>query len=126
MPPLPNSPYRLLAEGTDDVHSVIHLMAQHGYGWDDERLVRPYVDGLGGIAPLLEALPVALKGSYARLGFVLDADLNLSDRWAQVRDRAHRVGLKLPDSPAPACGPAPGSAWGSCRTTPPPERSRAS
>lgn len=100
MPPLPNSPYRLLAEGTDDVHSVIHLMAQHGYGWDDERLVRPYVDGLGGITPLLEVLPVALKGSYDRLGFVLDADLNLSDRWAQIRERAHRIGLKLPGSPA--------------------------
>jgi hypothetical protein len=100
MPPLPTSPYRLLAEGTDDVHSVIHLMAQHGYSWDNELLVRPYVDGLGGITPLLEALPVALKSPYARLGFVLDADLNLSDRWAQVRERARSVGLVLPYSPA--------------------------
>jgi hypothetical protein len=97
MPPLPTSPYRLLVEGADDFHSVIHLLARHGYGWDDASTVRPYVQSLGGIEPLFEALPIALKGPYERLGVVFDANLGLSNRWAQIRGLAQRVGIAIPD-----------------------------
>lgn len=99
MPPSESSPYRLLVEGSDDLHSVIHLMARHGYEWDDAGAPRPFVDNAGSVEKLLEALPVALKGSYQRIGFLVDADASSPDRWAQIRGRAQRVGLELPASP---------------------------
>lgn len=99
MSPLPESPYRLLVEGPDDLHSVIHLMARHGFDWDDESATRPFVSEEGGVDGLLRAVPIALKGSYERLGVVLDANSDLAGRWIQIRDRARRVGLDFPDSP---------------------------
>jgi hypothetical protein len=96
--PLPESPYRLIVEGPDDKHSVIHLMARHGYNWDDEGTIRPYVNPEGGVSRLLEAIPVAIKGNYKRIGIILDANSNPLGRWAQVRDRARREGLEVPDS----------------------------
>lgn len=99
MPPLSDSPYRLLVEGSDDFHSVIHLMARHGYQWDDEQTVRPYISSEGSIEKLLRALPVALKGPYDRIGIIADADLELSDRWSQIRGRAQSVGIDLPEAP---------------------------
>lgn len=101
MPPLPESPYRLLVEGSDDLHSVIHLMARHGYLWDDEQIVRPFVSSEGSIEKLLRVLPVALKGPYHRIGVVADADLALFDRWSEIQGRARSVGLELPEAPDP-------------------------
>ncbi|MEO6192654.1 MAG: DUF3226 domain-containing protein [Thermoanaerobaculia bacterium] len=101
MPPLPESPYLLLVEGPDDKHSVIHLMARHEFDWDDESTPRPFVSPQGGIEKLLGSVSVALKGTYERLGIILDANSSLVDRWAQIRDRASRIGLALPESPAP-------------------------
>ncbi|HEY0514945.1 MAG TPA: DUF3226 domain-containing protein [Thermoanaerobaculia bacterium] len=101
MPPLPESPYRLLVEGPDDQHSVIHLMARHGFDWDDESTPRPFVSPEGGIEKLLRSVSVALKGTYERIGIILDANSSLGDRWAQIRARASQIGLDLPESPAP-------------------------
>jgi hypothetical protein len=101
MPPLENSPYRLLVEGTDDLHSVIHLLSRHGYDWDNPSILRPYVANEGSIDKILEALPVALTASYRRIGFLVDADSSLTDRWAQIRGRADRTGLILPATPQP-------------------------
>jgi uncharacterized protein DUF3226 len=101
VPPLPESPYRLLVEGSDDLHTVKHLMARHRFEWDNESTVRPFVSEEGGIDGLLRAIPVALKGSYERIGFVLDANSDAAARWTQVRDRARRAGLDLPSSPEP-------------------------
>ncbi len=101
MPPLPESPYRLLVEGSDDKYSVIHLMERHGFDWDDESTPRPFVSPEGGVEKLLKSASVALKGSYERIGIVLDANSSLADRWAQIRARASQIGLALPESPAP-------------------------
>jgi hypothetical protein len=97
--PPKESPYRLLVEGVDDLHSVIHLMARHGFDWDDESKVRPFVSPLEGIEKLLRAVPVALKGSYERVGIVLDANSRLADRWAQIRNRASQAAVSLPEMP---------------------------
>ncbi len=116
MPPLSESPYLLLVEGPDDKHSVIHLMARHRFNWDDESTPRPYVSAEGGVEKLLRSASVALKGTYERIGIILDANSNLADRWAQIRDRASRNGLALPESPAPGgtvvAGRQPGSRVG--------------
>jgi hypothetical protein len=97
--PPKESPYRLLVEGSDDLHSVIHLMARHGFDWEDERKVRPFVSPMEGVEKLLQAIPVALKGTYERIGIVLDANSSLVARWAQLRDRANRADIALPESP---------------------------
>ncbi|MFL6194059.1 MAG: DUF3226 domain-containing protein [Thermoanaerobaculia bacterium] len=114
--PSEESPYRLLVEGDDDLHSVIHLLALHGFDWDDERKVRPYLHAEGGAENLLKVLPVALKGTYERIGVILDANASLSNRWAQLRERSNRLGVELPDSPLPdgtICeGPRPGRRFG--------------
>ena len=51
--PSVDSPYRLLVEGSDDLHSVIHLLKRHGFDWDDESTARPYVSDENGIDRLL-------------------------------------------------------------------------
>jgi hypothetical protein len=88
-----------MVEGPDDLHSVIHLMARYGFNWDDESKVRPFVSPAGGVEQLLRAIPVTLKGSYERIGIVLDANSRLADRWAQIRGRANRADVALPESP---------------------------
>jgi hypothetical protein len=99
MPPHSNSPYRLLVEGVDDRHSTIHLLHRHGYDWDNETTVRPYIRETGGLQELLKELPVTLKGPYQRVGALLDANTHLSDRWSQLRGYVNQAGLTLPDAP---------------------------
>ena len=101
MPPLPESPYRLLVEGPDDLHSVIHLLARHGFNWDDASKDRPFISDEGGLDGLLKAVPVALKGTYTRIGVVLDANSDPAFRWLQIRDRTRKAEMELPDSPQP-------------------------
>lgn len=100
-PPSEKSPYRLLVEGSDDRHSVIHLLARHGFDWDDARTIRPFVKETEGIDKLLEAFPVTLKTSHQRIGIIADANGSPLDRWAQFRNRALEVGVDLPARPDP-------------------------
>lgn len=99
MPPTRKSPYRLLVEGVDDLHSVIHLLKRHDYDWDDIGIVRPYVHETGSLNDLLAELPVTLKGPYERIGILVDANGSSQNRWAQIRDRAKQAGLDLPKAP---------------------------
>jgi len=101
MPPASSSLHRLLVEGPDDQHTIIHLLLRHGFDWDDPTAVRPYIQASGGVDRLLEEVPVTLKGPYERVGVVVDSDLDLTDRWAQLRHGAARVGIALPVSPEP-------------------------
>lgn len=112
MRPDAKSPYRLLVEGIDDRASIIHLLARHGYDWDDEATPRPFVDVAQGVEALLAALPTALK-RYPRVGVVLDADVDPAGRWASLRERAARVGVALPPAPLPGgvVVPSTGAGW---------------
>jgi hypothetical protein len=114
-PPSEKSPYRLLVEGPDDHHSVIHLLKRHGFDWDDEAAVRPYISDENGVDKLLRALGSTLKSQlHTRIGVVLDANSDLSGRWTQIRDRAWKaIGLDLPASPDPSGTIIPGRQPGS-------------
>lgn len=118
MPPLPNSPFRLLVEGSDDQHSVLHLLARHGYDWDNSRVDRPYVRAAGNADLLLAELSLATKDRwyYHRLGVVIDTDASPMGRWAQLRAYAQAAGIELPELPqregTVVAGPHPGSRIG--------------
>lgn len=100
-PPSIKSPYRLMVEGPDDKHTVIHLLSRHGYDWNDVSMVRPFVEDAGGVEKLLnkDVLSAALK-TYDRLALVFDADLPPTNRWHQARDLLTHLGLTLPAQPA--------------------------
>lgn len=102
MPPSESSPYQLIVEGRDDLHSVVHLLRRHGFDWEDPRTERPYIASRDGIEEVLRIIPVAAKGSYERLGVVLDADSAVADRWHQIRERLRQAGLDAPTVPDPA------------------------
>lgn len=99
MQPTKKSPYRLLVEGVDDQSSIVHLLKRHGYDWDNDSGPRPFIQQAGGVEQLLDDLSVILKGPFDRLGILVDADVSLPNRWAQLRDRAARAGLQLPEAP---------------------------
>jgi len=88
----------LLVEGVDDAHVLKHLCGNRGGPRLDE--VRSH----GGVAELLESLPVQLKasGDEAIVGVVIDADTNVAARWQSLRDRLAGLGyVSVPGNPAP-------------------------
>jgi hypothetical protein len=84
-----------MVEGKDDQWSIINLMRNTGYDWDDGSIVRPFVHEVGGVTSLLAALSPALK-TYERLGVVFDADLEADDRWTQVWQALGALGVSVP------------------------------
>lgn len=101
MHPAEDSPYQLLVEGPDDQHSVIHLLARHGFDWEGDQAPRPYVRNEGGVPGVLKVLPLLLKGTYLRVGCVVDANAAITARWAQLQGQARSAGVRLPDAPEP-------------------------
>ncbi|WP_171809709.1 DUF3226 domain-containing protein [Corallococcus exiguus] len=101
-PPSPKSPYRLMVEGPDDKHTLVHLLKRHGYDWDDATLKRPYVEDVGGVEKLLEKtlLSTALK-THDRLALVFDADLPPYNRWHQLKTCLEQLGIAVPNAPEP-------------------------
>lgn len=97
---------KLHVEGIDDQHSVIHLLIRNGITYDPEKFdlsprELPKLEQLKGIEPLLDGIIPAVKSSTNRtIGFLLDADKPLIDRWRSVADRLRTVGVPhLPEQP---------------------------
>lgn len=83
-------PARLHVEGDDDKHSVIHLLIRHGVAYDAQPWPQdlPLLEEAKGITKLLDTMDTAIRLSTGRVvGFILDADSPLSDRWNAVRAR---------------------------------------
>lgn len=96
-----NSPARLLVEGRDDKHSIIHLMMRHNVDWDNSAASLPYVNDCGGIDALLESVSVSAK-SYPRLGIVIDANEEVEIRWEHLKRKLGSVDVRIPACPNPA------------------------
>lgn len=94
-----SSLYRLLVEGSDDKHSVIHLMKRHGIDWDNPANILPHVHDCGGFDPLLKSIQVNVK-SYKKLGVVVDANMDLEKRWQQLVNKLSEIDVILPESPS--------------------------
>jgi hypothetical protein len=98
------SPNILMVEGPNDKHVIKALLQNR-----DFTLLLPEENegddtqqkGATGIEALLKALPRRLKQEDVKtLGIVVDADLNLENRWKSVCTRLNQVGYtKLPKSP---------------------------
>ena len=108
MRPPPESPYRLVVEGTDDLHSVTQLLARFSYDWDDENTTRPYISSEGSDKRALRAFSLALRSGYQRLGVIVDANSSFTDRWQHLRDQAVRAGVALPEQPGSGGTVVPG------------------
>jgi hypothetical protein len=82
----------LLVEGKGDMHVMWALFKAHNLP-ETFRVDYPKDDGAGkegkddgGVERLLQSVPTRLKGTgLERLGLIVDADEDLTARWAQVR-----------------------------------------
>ena len=95
---------RLHVEGQDDMHVVLHLLIRHGIDWNAAGV--PAVEPHGGDAGVLGDMEATIDETVRftsghSVGFVLDADSPIANRWAQVHDRLDRVGIEAPDYPPP-------------------------
>ncbi len=100
MPPSKNAKHRLIVEGKDDQWAVINLLKFHGIDWDNPSDEIPFVAETGSVTNMLikESISAALK-NYRRVGWVLDADVHPTDRWASIRNLLNDNGLTVPDLP---------------------------
>ena len=91
---------RLHVEGVDDFHAICHLLIRHGIDYDQRPWPEhfPLIQAMGGKDPLLDGMETAVSVSNNRaVGFVLDANSSLQDRWDAVSSRLNRVGMDIPD-----------------------------
>ena len=90
----------LWVEGRDDLYAMAELLVRHGVDYDHERDRLPEIKESGSVEKLLAAMPTGVELSTGRaVGFVLDADSPLADRWRAVRDRLHEAGVDTPETP---------------------------
>ena len=93
---------RLHVEGVDDFHSLVHLLIRHGIDYDTKPWPPefPSIEQQESISRLLEGMEISVRTSTGRpIGFVLDADSPLEDRWKAVRSRLANLGIEVPESP---------------------------
>lgn len=95
---------RMHVEGPDDQHSIVHLLRHHGVDYDPKPWPPefPEFHQTGGVRELLEGMEIGVQLSTRRtIGFVLDADSPLQERWQAVRNRLKAVGVPAPQEPPP-------------------------
>lgn len=93
---VPNtSKFRLMVEGKDDVHCVLHLTGKHGLDWDNPEQWMPHLHDCKGFDPLRTALPTAFK-TFERLGVIVDSDPG-TDRYASIKSTLGNIGIQVPD-----------------------------
>lgn len=98
----------ILVEGADDSAVVFHLLARYGLPIADRGRFAPgqiVIEDGRGVDHILESLPTRLKAMsneqpIPRLGLVLDANSDLTHRWAAVRNRLRESGYAaVPELP---------------------------
>lgn len=79
-----------MVEGVDDEHVLKHLCGNRGLPDFDE------IKNYQGVDSLMESLPVRLKAcEYLDVvGVVVDADTDLTSRWASIRHKLIQLGYK--------------------------------
>lgn len=100
---------QLRLEGVDDLNSIVHLLRMHGFDYrekfPDSPPELPEFSHAGSVGALVNGIETAVKLNTGRVvGFLLDADVSLIDRWKSISQRLKQAGVaKLPKRP-PADG----------------------
>ncbi len=95
---------KLHVEGKDDLYTLVELLIRHDvpYTHKPRSPYLPEFETVGGVERLLSGIGAAVELSLGRtVGFVIDADAPLIDRWRAVRDRLARVEVTSPETPPP-------------------------
>jgi len=102
--PEPGGVPLLHVEGRDDSHSIRHLVKRHGIEYKSTRGA-PCIKQIGSDAKLLKVMPTAVQMSTnLSIGFVLDADKPIQDRWKAVCARLKAAEVDDVPSQPPADG----------------------
>ena len=84
----------LFVEGSDDEHAIGQLLLRHRFA--PQKL--PEFRDAGGKDGVLRSMRTAIPAGTSRsLGFVLDANNDLDDRWKEVTARLRHAGVDTPD-----------------------------
>lgn len=100
----PTERSRLHVEGKDDDHAIRHLLVRHGIDYDSNSWPPwlPSIRVAGSREELLAGVSTAVSLSNGRsVGFVLDANSSLQDRWNAMASRLRKLGLEMPDAIPP-------------------------
>ena len=95
---------QLRVEGPDDSHAIRHLLRRHGIDYDQTPRPKwfPSIEETRGKDTLLENVERNVRASSGRsVGFVLDANSSLQDRWNAMASRLRKLGLEMPDTIPP-------------------------
>jgi hypothetical protein len=97
---------RLHVEGTDDQHTLVHLLRRNGIAYDPDKFENspaelPRFIKLESVEKLIDGIETSVKTSTNRIvGFLLDADEPLLSRWESVSQRLSKAGVdNLPKTP---------------------------
>ena len=94
----------LHVEGDDDLHTIIQLLIRHGIDYDSRRDELPDLKKADGVEKLLTSMEAVTMASAGRVvGFVLDANGPVPDRWRAVTGQLSKTGVSCPERP-PAGG----------------------
>ncbi len=89
----------LYVEGGTDLHTIVHLLGRHGIDLD-ENLGPVVIKPVQGEAGVLGSMRTAARASTNRpVGFVIDADVSIDQRWESVRQHLKDLNLPFPESP---------------------------
>jgi hypothetical protein len=87
----------LHVEGKDDVSVISNLLLR--YGVDTERGKRYLViKDQGNVDAVLELMPEVIRASTDRpVGFVIDIDIKITERWNVVKSKLRQIGISPPE-----------------------------
>lgn len=96
--PTKDSRQRLFVEGADDFHVICALVRKSGVKWTARDPRIPFAPNTNGDVNAISQALVALKSlTHPRVGLVVDADTNPSQRWEQINRQLQAFGASLPD-----------------------------
>jgi len=89
----------LYVEGRTDLHTICQLLRRHDVELD-ARLGPVVVKDAGGDEGVLHALRTAVLAAANRaVGFVMDANGSVADRWRSIRHRLRGLDITMPEIP---------------------------
>lgn len=93
----------LWVEGKDDRYTILSLLARHGISLHERQGPVILKEGKSDRGVLQNMATSAKAPTRRPVGYVIDADMSLANRWDAIRNNLHGLEIQLPEQP-PACG----------------------